>query len=59
MIEVIFSSQDEGDTTRRLLGEDAQVFVDMIDEVRSTSPHHHEYVFIETDVDMFYRPGTG
>jgi len=57
MIEVIFSSQDEGDTTRRLLGDDAQVFVDVIDEARSTTPC--EYVLIETDIDMFYQPGAG
>ena len=36
LIEVIFSSQDEGDTIRRLLGDDAQAFVDVIYEAR---PH--------------------
>jgi len=59
MIEVIFSSQDQGDTIRRLLGDDAQVFVDVIDEARSTSPRHREYVLITTDINMFYRPGAG
>ena len=36
MIEAIFSSEDEGDTIRSLLGDDVQTFVDVIDEVRST-----------------------
>ena len=36
LIDVIVSSQDESDTIRRLLRDDAQAFVDVIDEVRST-----------------------
>ena len=32
LIETIFSSKDEGDAVRCLLGDDAQVFIDVIDE---------------------------
>ena len=35
LIEEIFSNRDERDATRRLLGEDAQFFIDVIDEARS------------------------
>ena len=35
LIEVILSNQDEGDTIRRLLGDDAQAFIDVIDEACS------------------------
>jgi len=42
MIDVIFSSRDESDTIRRLLGDDAQAFVDAMDEVRSTPVRHSE-----------------
>ena len=34
LIEMIFSSQDESDTIRRLLGDDAQAFVDLMDQAR-------------------------
>ena len=40
LIEAIFSSKDEGDAIRGLLGDDAQTFIDMIDEARSPSAHH-------------------
>ena len=36
LIEAVISSEDEGDAIRRLIGNDAQTFVDVIDEVRST-----------------------
>jgi len=49
MIEVIFSSQDEGSVIRRLLGDDAQPFVDVIDEVCSVYTCHYDPVLIETD----------
>ena len=58
LIEVIFSSQDESDTIRRLLGGDAQAFVDVMDEACSTSTRHRETVLMETDIDTFCRPGT-
>lgn len=35
LIEVVLSSGDEGDLVRRLRGDDAQNFINMIDEVRS------------------------
>ena len=40
LIEAIFSSKDEGDAIRGLLGDDAQTFIDMIDEARYPSAHH-------------------
>ena len=56
LMEVIFSSQDEGDTIRRLLGDDEQAFVDVVDEARRTSVHNHGPALIETDIG---RPGAG
>ena len=53
LIEVIFSSQDESDTIRRLLGDDVQAFVDVMDEVCSAPIRHHEPMLIGTDIDMF------
>ena len=50
LIEVIFSSQDEGDTIRRLLGDDAQAFIDVIDEVYSISTCRRGSVLIETRI---------
>jgi len=40
LIEAIFSSKAEVEATRRLLGDDAQVFIDAVDEARfhSSSP---------------------
>ena len=58
LIEAIFSSKDEGNTIRCLTGDDAQTFVDVIDEVRSTPTHHCESM-IEIDIDTFCRLGTG
>ena len=37
LIEVVLSSGDEGDLVRRLRGDDAQTFIDVIDEVHSPS----------------------
>ena len=59
LIEVIFSSPDEGDAIRRLLGDDAQAFVDVIYEARSTPARHREPMPIEADVYTFYRTGAG
>ena len=39
LIEVIFSSNDEAYTIHRLLGDDAQAFIDVIDEARLTYTH--------------------
>jgi len=44
LIEVIFSSQDEGDTIRRLLGDDPQAFVDVVYEVCPMSATYCEPV---------------
>jgi len=57
LVELIFSSLDEGDTIRRLLGDDAQASVDVIDEVYSTYIRRRESVLIETCIDVFFRPG--
>ena len=46
LIEVIFSSQDESDTIRRLLGDDMQAFVDVMDEARPAPAHYREPVLI-------------
>ena len=40
LIEVLFSSKDEADEIRRLCGDDAQTFIDMIDEVCPPPPCH-------------------
>lgn len=48
LVEVIFLSQDEGRAIRRLLGDDAQAFVDVMDEARSTSARHRVSVSIDT-----------
>ena len=42
MIEAVFSSTDEGDTIRRLYGDDAQTFIDVLDEVHSAFSSNHE-----------------
>jgi hypothetical protein len=39
LIETIFSSGDAGDMIDSLLGDDAQAFIDVVDEVRSTLTH--------------------
>jgi len=38
LIEAISSGEDESDTIRCLRGDDAQTFIDVIDEARSTLP---------------------
>ena len=50
LIEVIFSSQDESDAIHRLLGDDTQAFIDVIDEARSASARHREPRLIERSV---------
>lgn len=42
LIEEIFSSKDGGNTIRCLHGDDAQTFVDVIDEVRFPPAHRRE-----------------
>jgi len=43
LIEGIFSNKDERDTIRCLLKDDAQAFVDVIDEARSTLARRCDY----------------
>ena len=50
LIDVIFSSEAESDTIRRLLGDDAQAFVDVMDEVRSIPAHRCEPALIKTEL---------
>ena len=38
LIEAVLSGKDDGDTVRRLLRDDAQTFIDVIDEVRAHYP---------------------
>ena len=38
LIEAVLSGKDDGDTVRRLLRDDAQTFIDVIDEVRVHYP---------------------
>ena len=47
LIEVVFSSKDEADVIRRLCGDGAQTFIDVIDEVLLPPPCHHEIQLIE------------
>lgn len=44
LVEAIFLNEDEGDTIRSLLGDDAQAFIDVIDEACSVSARHPEAV---------------
>jgi hypothetical protein len=41
LVEAIFSSKDESGIVRCLNGDDAQIFIDVIDEVRSALPPYH------------------
>jgi len=54
LIEAILSSNDEGEKVRCLPGDDAQTFVDVIDEACSTFSRYHE-----TNINMFRQQGTG
>jgi hypothetical protein len=59
LIGAILSSKDENDTVRCLHGDDAQAFIDVIDEVRLILPLHYEILLIEIDFDAFCRPDAG
>ena len=54
LIEAILSSNDEGEMIRCLPGDDAQTFIDVIDEARSTFSRYHE-----TNINVFRQPGIG
>ena len=56
LIEAAFLSKDECDTIRGLLGADAQSFIDVIDEARST---FFAIVNLLIEIDAFCRLGTG
>ena len=58
LVEAIFSSKDEGDAIRCLLADDAQIFIDVIDEVRFIFAHR-VILLIEIDVDTLCRLGSG
>jgi len=50
----MLSSNDEDEMTRCLPRDDAQTFVDVIDEARSTFARYHE-----TDINLLWQSGTG
>ena len=52
LIEAIFSNKDGGNTVNLLQGDDAQTFVNVIDEVRSLL---REIWMIKVDVNKFYQ----
>jgi len=54
LIEAILSSNDDDEKIRCLPGDDAQTFVDVIDEARSTFTRYHK-----TNIDVFRQLGTG
>ena len=54
LIEAILSSNDDCEKIRCLPRGDAQTFVDMIDEARSTFTRYRE-----TNINMFWKPGIG
>ena len=54
LINTILSSHDKDEMIRCLPGDDAQTFIDVMDEARSTFTHYRE-----TDADVFWQPGTG
>ena len=54
LIEDIFVSEDVNDTVRCLTKEDAQTFIDAIDEVRYTSTHSRGFVCLV----VTHQPGT-
>ena len=56
LMEAIFSSKDEGDIMHCLHGDDAQTFVDVIDEVRSTFVRISQS---KVDTNTFCRSDTG
>jgi len=43
---------------RGLREDDAQSFIDVVDEVRSVPVHHTELRFVDIDVSVFSLPGT-
>ena len=58
LIESVFSSKDGIKTVRGLHEDDAQSFIDVIDEARSTPACHKEISGNEIDTFIFWTPGT-
>ena len=54
LIQTIFSSQSEGDIIRCLHEDNAQTFVDVIDQASSTSAPHHGAGLIEIHICTFF-----
>jgi hypothetical protein len=58
LIEAVVSSENEDDAIRCLLRDDAQTFVDVIDEARSASVRRRS-LLIEIEIHAFHRSGAG
>ena len=54
LIETAFSNADERYVIRHLHMDQAQTFIDVIDEARSTFSSHHETRLIEIDIDVLH-----
>ena len=59
LVEAVFSSKNEREIIRSLSGDNAQTFVDVIDEARCTFGHHRDTRLIDVDIYTFCRLGTG
>jgi len=59
LIEAIFSGGDEGDAIGCLCRDDAQTFIDVIDEVRLAFARRRDIPLIELDIHTFHRIGAG
>ena len=58
LIESVFSTKDGIKMVRGLHEDDAQSFIDVIDEARSTHPRHSEIRGNQIDTFIFWTPGT-
>ena len=59
LVEAVFSSKGEREIVRSLSGDNAQTFVDVIDEARSTFGRHRDTRLIDVGIYTFCRLGTG
>jgi len=59
LIEAIFSGEEEGDAIGCLCRDDAQTFIDVIDEVRLAFARRCDIPLIELDMHTFHRIGAG
>ena len=53
LVEVVFSSKGERDVIRCLGEDDAQTFIDVIDEARFTLPCHRDTPLTDLDIHTF------